>query len=152
MPANFQQIQVDRAEDGRFVKGRSGNPAGKPPGTRNRATMLAEQLFDGEAEALARKALEMALSGDSTAMRLCVARILAPRRDRPVAFALPPIDSAADLHAAMAAVTEAVARGDITPREGAEFAQIVDTFIRAIDATDFERRLSQLEAAYGARA
>jgi hypothetical protein len=46
-----------------FVKGQSGNPAGRPPGARNRATLIAEGLFEQEGEALARKAIERALDG-----------------------------------------------------------------------------------------
>jgi hypothetical protein len=46
-----------------------GNPAEKPKGSRHRITMLAEQLFEGEAEGLIRKAIERALAGDSTALR-----------------------------------------------------------------------------------
>ena len=53
-----------------FQRGQSGNPNGKPKGVRNRATLAAEALLDGEAEALTRKVVEMALAGDSTAMRL----------------------------------------------------------------------------------
>ena len=59
-----------------FPPGVSGNPAGRLPGTRNRATMAAEALLDGEAEALTRKAIEMAMAGDTTALRLCLERIL----------------------------------------------------------------------------
>ena len=51
-------------QGGRFQKGRSGNPAGKPKGARHRATLAAEALLDGEAEALTRKAIELALAGD----------------------------------------------------------------------------------------
>jgi hypothetical protein len=57
-----------------FKKGRSGNPAGKPKGARHRATVAAEALLDGEAEGLTRKAIEMALAGDGTALRLCLDR------------------------------------------------------------------------------
>jgi hypothetical protein len=104
-------------------------------------------LLDCEVRSLTRKALEMALGGDSAALRLCLDRIIGPRRERPVGFALPPIDSAADLHTAMAAITAAVGRGEITAGEAWELSQTVDTFIRAIDAADFERRLQRLETA-----
>jgi len=79
--------------------------------------------------------------------RFCLARIIPPRRERPVRFELPPLRRAADLQIAMTAVLEAVARGEITVGEAYELAQTVDTFIRAIDAADVERRLQQLENA-----
>jgi Family of unknown function (DUF5681) len=59
----------------RFQPGRSGNPSGRPRGARHRATLAAEALLDGEAAALTRKAIERALEGDATAMRLCLERI-----------------------------------------------------------------------------
>src|SRR6266566_6980876 len=80
-----------------FAKGQSGNPAGRRKGCRNKATRAAELYLDGEAEALVRKAVEMAYSGDGLMMRLCLERTIAPRRERPVPVALPPVESAADL-------------------------------------------------------
>ena len=65
---------------GRFEKGRSGNPAGKPPGARNRATLAAEALLDGEAEALTRKAIERAKEGDSVALRLVLGAHYSPSK------------------------------------------------------------------------
>jgi len=132
-----------------FKKGRSGNPAGRRPGSRNRATVIAEELLDCEVRALTRKVLEMALNGDGAAMKLCLDRIIGPRRERPVRFALPPIAGAADLAAAMAAITGAVSRGELTSGEAYELSQTVETHLRALDAADFERRLQQLEAANG---
>ena len=132
-----------------FRKGLSGNPAGRAPGTRNRATIIAEQLLDCEVRALTRKVLEMALAGDGAAMKLCLDRIIGPRRERPVRFTLPPIAGAADLAAAMAAITGAVSRGELTSGEAYELSQIVDTHLRALDAADFERRLQKLEAVNG---
>src|SRR5438552_18213441 len=77
-----------------FEKGRSGNPAGRRAGSRNKATLAAAALLEGGSEALTQKAMDLALVGDPTAMRLCLERILPPCRDRTVKFALPPIESA----------------------------------------------------------
>jgi Family of unknown function (DUF5681) len=118
-----------------FEKGRSGNPAGRRPGSRNKATLAAAALLAGEAEALTRAAVELALAGDPTAMRLCIERILPPCRERAVKFILPPIDSIDDISAAMQAVTAALASGDITPGEAATIAGVVETFARAIEST-----------------
>ncbi len=95
MPADSQQKQVKRSAEGQFVKGSSGNPAGRALGTRNRATMLAEQLFDGATAALANNAVELALKGDAVALKLCIGRIIAPPRHRPSGFAFPPLRSPA---------------------------------------------------------
>jgi hypothetical protein len=146
MAESTLQIQPARGPGRPFEKGQSGNPAGKPPGCRNHASRAAELLLDGEAEALTRKAVALALDGDPTAMRLCLERIVAPRRARTVQFDLPPIADPADIAAAMTAITRAVADGAITPGEAAEVAKIVDTLVRAIEASDFDRRLKRLEA------
>jgi Family of unknown function (DUF5681) len=131
---------------GSFAKGHSGNPAGRRPGARNRATLAAELLLDGDAEALTKKALELALDGDAAALRMCLDRIIPPRRQRAVRLAVPPVASAADLGATMAAITNAAAQGMITPGEAAELARVVEIFVRAVEASDFERRLRALEA------
>jgi len=102
-------------------------------------------LLTGEAEGLTRKAVEAALAGDPMALRLCVERILPRCRERPVNFALPLIESAADIAAAMKAVTSALADGEITPGEAGRIAGVVDTFVRAIETSDFDRRLQELE-------
>jgi len=78
-----------------FEKGRSGNPLRRRVGCRNKTTIAAAAFLAGEAEALTRKAVELALVGDPTAMRLCIERILPQCRERAVKFALPPIESAA---------------------------------------------------------
>ena len=134
-----------------FAKGRSGNPGGRPRGSINRSTRAAQLLLDGEATALSRKAVELALAGDPTALRLCLDRTVAPRRDRAVELALPPINSAADILGAIKVVADAVGRGGITPGEGFALSQMIESFLRAIDASDFDNRLRQLEDAQSAR-
>jgi hypothetical protein len=149
MPADFQQMQVERAEDGQFLKGQSGNPAGREKGSRNRATVLAEQLFDGASGALTNKAVQMALDGDAAALRLVLGRIIAPRRHRPTSFTWPALNTAADCAPAMAAIAAAASEGVLSSAEAAEFSQVVDTFIRAIAAGEIEARLQRLESANG---
>jgi hypothetical protein len=129
-----------------FEKGRSGNPLGRRVGCRNKTTIAAAALLAGEAEALTRKAVQLALEGDPTALRLCIERILPQCRERAVKFALPPIESAAGIAPAMKAVTSALAGGMITPAEAATIAAVVDTFVRAIETSDFDRRLKIMEA------
>src|SRR5438128_2134045 len=111
MPADSLQKQEQDSEDGRFQKGRSGNPAGRPPGSRNRTTMVAEILLEGEAESLTRKAIELALLGDTTALKLCLERVVPQRRSRPIAFDLPRIDQVEDLVGAIGSVLQEVACG-----------------------------------------
>src|SRR6516225_10768506 len=126
-----------------FKKGQSGNPRGRPVGARNKKTLAAAVLLEGESEALTRKAVELALEGDPTALRLCIERILPPCRERPVKFTLPPIASSEDISNAMNAVTAALARGIITPGEAERIANVVDTFVRAIATT--KRRASAVD-------
>ena len=129
-----------------FQKGQSGNPSGRPKGARNKATLAMEILLEGEADRLGRKAVEMALAGDTTALRLCLERIMPARKDRPVMFALPKLETAADAVKATAALVEAVASGDITPAEAAELSKLVEGFIRAVEVHDIQVRLERLEA------
>ena len=130
-----------------FRKGQSGNPNGRPRGSTNRGTRAAAILLDGEPEDLARKAVELALAGDAAALRLCLDRIVAPRREQPVSVDLPEIRSPADIAAAMAALIAAAVRGEITAGQALALSQTVEIYLRAIDATEFERRLRKLEEA-----
>lgn len=128
-----------------WVKGQSGNPAGRRRGSRNKATLIAALYLDGEAEGLVRKAVEMAYAGDPLALRLCLERTIAPRRERPEPFRLPRVESAADLAPAMAAVMAAAARGVITTGQAAEMASVISTRLRALEAAEFDRRLLMVE-------
>ena len=129
-----------------FEAGHSGNPNGRPKGARNKATVMAEQLLDGELDALVRKLIEKAKAGDVAALRLCLDRLLPPRRDRLVTFALPKIESAKDACAAAAAIMAACANGELSPREAVELMGLVEAQVRMFETTEFEARLAALEA------
>ena len=130
-----------RNTDGTFGPGNSG----KPKGTRHKATQAALALLDGDAEALTRQAVTMALGGDATALRLCLERIAPPRRDAPVTFDLPPMETARDAAKAAGAVLGAVADGDLTPTEGAHIMALVETYRRTLETSDLEARLRYME-------
>jgi hypothetical protein len=128
-----------------FKPGRSGNPNGRPAGSRHKTSLAVDALLDGEAEAITRKAIEMAKAGDGPAIRLCMDRIAPPRKDRHVPFALPKLETALDAKVAAAAIVQAVAEGDLTPSEAAELSRLVENFTRILEATDFQARLEALE-------
>jgi hypothetical protein len=108
-----------------------------------------EALLDGEAEAVTRKLLEKALDGDMAALRLCFERLLTPRRDRPVVFDLPPIETPTDALSASSSVLAACAEGVLTPSEAAQVMESISTHVRMLDSVELEARLSALEKGQG---
>lgn len=130
-----------RNTDGTFTKGNSG----KPRGARHKATQAALALIDGEGEALTRKAIEMALAGDSVALRLCLERLAPPRKDAPVRFDLPTMEGAESAASAMGAILASVSIGDLTPSEAGALAGIVEGYRKTLELTELEARIKALE-------
>ena len=143
MPAAENSAKKQRGRP--FQKGQSGNPKGKPKGVRNRLTLAAEALLDGEAETITRKAIGLAKDGDMTAIRLCLERILPPRKDRPITVDLPSVADVKDLPEAHAAMIDAVACGDLTPGEAGALTDLFEGYRRSIETADLEDRISALE-------
>ncbi len=133
----------ERNPDGTFAPGNSG----RPRGARHRITRAVEELLEGQSEGITQKAVEMALGGDSTALRLCLERIAPTRKDAPVSFDLPPIKTAQDASEAAQAVIKAVSQGEVTPLEGATVMGLVEQFRRVLETTELEKRITALEAA-----
>jgi hypothetical protein len=126
---------------GRFSEG---NP-GKPKGSRHKATQATQALLDGETEALTRKAVDLALAGDTAAMRLCLERITPPRKDVPVQFDLPAIGCANDAAQAAGSILTAVSDGCLTPSEAAGIMALIDSYRRTLETTEIEQRIAALE-------
>src|SRR5829696_6579969 len=126
-----------------FQKGRSGNPNGKPKGTRHRVTMAAETLMEGEAEAITRKAIELAKGGDGPALRLCMDRIYPPRKDRSVRFRLPSLDKIEDAVAAHAAIVDRRTDAVGSRRSGARAACRLQSRETRLNIRGLDRRHRQ---------
>ncbi|MET4801218.1 DUF5681 domain-containing protein [Bradyrhizobium sp. LB11.1] len=136
---------VEKQRGRPFQKGQSGNPSGRPKGARNATTLALEVLLDGQATALTQKAIDLALTGDMGALRLCLDRIMPPRKDRPVTFTLPDIKSAQDAAAVVSAILAAVASGELTPSDAAEIGKLIDSYVKAFETAELAERLERLE-------
>ena len=137
--------KTGQKQDTKFKPGRSGNPAGRPCGTHNKATLAALELLEGEASALTRKAIDAALGGDMVALRMCLDRIVAPTKDRPISIVLPKITNASDLPKITGALLVAVATGQIGPSEAAILSRVVDAHRGALEIADITERIERLE-------
>jgi hypothetical protein len=102
--------------------------------------LAVETLLSGQAERLTRKCIELALAGDTIALRLALERICPPRRDRVANFALRPIHSARDAAEAQSDLADAVSSGIITPAEAAEISKVLANAAKAYEIAELAER------------
>ena len=129
-----------------FVKGHSGNPAGRRPGSRNKVTEFVEGLAGENAEEVTRKLIEQALHGNPVALRACFDRIWPKPRGPKITFALPPIRSGADVPAVLDALIEGLADGAFTTDEFHTMTRAVERMAKTLEVADPEVRLAQANA------
>jgi tripartite-type tricarboxylate transporter receptor subunit TctC len=118
--------------------------AGRKLGSKNRVTVIASSLLEGETEALVRKAVELAKAGDRDMLKFLLGRVLP--RERTIKFDMPTMEFGDDGVAALGSIMRAVAAAEITPDEGAKLATIVNSYTAAIDVADVAKRMDALEA------
>jgi len=133
-------IEIERDAAGRFVAGRSGNPAGKRPGTRNRATVIAEALRDGEDATVARVVIEKALSGHVATARFILGLISPKPRGRTIHLPMP-TDDDCNVVAAYNSALRLLCAGEITPDEAVTISRFLDGRRRVLQAWQLEDRL-----------
>jgi hypothetical protein len=130
-----------------FQPGRSGNPAGRPPGSLNKETLAAQAVLEERAEEMVTNIMDRAKNGDPTAMRLCMERLVPTGRNRPVAIDLPVVKTPDDAQAALAVVTAELAAGTLTISEASALITLIDRMLRLAERMwNFERARR-----YGAR-
>ena len=128
-----------------FLPGQSGNPAGRPRGSRNKKTLVLEALLDDESEALMRRVIGLAKMGDDVAMRLVFARMLPPRRERSVPLELPRIESEADARRASADVIEALSTGEVSPQEAEHVLRAIGAAAIVMQSSELGERMKWLQ-------
>jgi hypothetical protein len=142
-------IENRRKNGGRFQPGNTANPNGRPKGSRNRSTLILGELVDSAGPKLIRRAIKMAMDGDSQIMRALLPLLLSPRRERAIAFELPPIETAADALAASKTILAGAANGAITPAEAAELGRLLELNAKLYELNELEERINSLERERG---
>lgn len=141
MPENTGKIQGST----QFKKGQSGNPKGKPRGAKHKASLMAEMLFENGIEVVCEQVLSQAKEGNMQAAKIILDRLLPPRKDRPIFFELPLINSANDAVQAGKLICHAVGKGEITPLEAESLSKIIEIQMKNIELSEFQNRLEAVE-------
>jgi hypothetical protein len=128
-----------------FQPGQSGNPAGRPVGSRNKKTLAAEESLFDHAPELVEDLVRRAMAG--AAMRARVERILPSGRGRPLPIDLPPVRNSSDAYAAAAVVMAALKKGTIPAREAVDLLRVVEGLARLSGTVNFMRRREVARAA-----
>ena len=126
----------------KFKPGESGNKAGRPRGIPDRRVQM-RALFDEHKEALVAVAIEKALKGDATALRLCLERVCPPMRA---------VDAAVDLGSlptSLAGKGEHVlgllAAGELAPEAASAIMSTIAQQARIVEISALEQRIAALE-------
>ena len=130
----------------RYKPGNPGGP-GRPQGSRNSASLVLDQLADGEAEGIFAQVVASARGGDMKAADIILSRAWPQRKGRPVAFSVPPVASPANVLDAHRAILAAVGNGQITPEEATLLSGLLENKRKALETVEIETRLAKLEAA-----
>lgn len=128
-----------------WKKGQSGNPRGRPKGSRNQATLLAIAALEGELNDVVRVVIDAAKGGDMAAARLVVDKLVPAIRERPLSIALPDVVTADDCATAQSKVLAAVAAGDLLPSEGEALAGLIEQQRRSLETSELAERLAVIE-------
>jgi hypothetical protein len=122
-----------------------GNP-GRPKGSRNRRSVLVEQLMDADISEIVKAVIDKAKQGDMTAAKLVLDRVAPPPKGRALALNLPAVTDAESVLQCHASLLAALAHGVIDASEAESVAKILASFLRTLDSVDIEARLVRLES------
>jgi hypothetical protein len=111
---------------GRFAPGQSGNPAGKKPGTRNRATRVREVAAEGDEAVVLQALMELVRAGNAAAVRLAATLFFAKPRDREIDLELPSGEAGATPAAIFDRVFRMMARGELTIDEASRIGRLIE--------------------------
>ena len=127
---------------GKFIKGQSGNPAGRRPGSRNRITNEARQLIEESTSEILDAMVAAAKNGDTGAAKMLLDRVL-PKRLRPE-ITLPQLNTISNVVAALNTLAEQSANGLLDAEEARALASIIESASRHIDQFEEKKRVFQV--------
>lgn len=136
-----------KQDKGKWAKGQSGNPDGRPRGARNKATLMAQSLLRRRNRSpLTRKCIQLAMKGQPVALRLCMERILPPAKERPIQLQLQAPRTLEEVLPAMNRVLERVADSTLGPQEGSTLMGMLATTQKTLETLQLEQRIKALES------
>lgn len=136
----------------KFPKGKSGNPVGRPKGSRNQATLLAIAAMEGELHSIVTAIIKAAKEGDMAAARLVVDKLVSTAKDRPMALVLPKVIDIPSCLLAQTTLVDAVATGELLAGEGQVLSGLIEHQRRALETQVLEQRLKAIEDKMGLKA
>ena len=144
-PVNLQQEQV--ANRGRFPAGKSGNPAGRRPGSQNRATTMLKSLDNDDLEDILSVLVVKAKSGDLEAIKLIMGRLIPPARapERFLKFQFDKVESLTDLRSTASNILQAIANGDISASDALKVTEVLERLKPIVEMSEFEKRVIEME-------
>jgi len=128
----------------RFSRGKSGNPNGRPAGSRNRASIWLDRIAEDQVGYVLKAVLRRARHGDMRAAGIILSRCWPARKAR-LRFQMPQVNTAADLPRALAAIASAVSTGELTPDEAQALAIVFNAQMRAIELVELDQRMKEIE-------
>jgi hypothetical protein len=118
---------------------------GRPKGSRNRKTVVIEELLEEYGPSLMRKGLAMALDGNVPLLRTFLERHLPKPQDSPAPIGRLPTGTAEELCRAQETVIKKLASGILTPHEALQINSVLESRREMIETRDLERRMNALE-------
>ena len=131
----------------RFKPGQSGNPSGRPKGSRAATYAALDELAEEAAPRVLQALIAKAEEGDPRAADIVFRRAYPERKGRAVPFKLRPVATLADLAGATGDLLAAVAAGELSAEEAGAVASVLDIHRQATATAELERRLAAVEAA-----
>jgi len=132
---------------GHFQKGKSGNPGGRPQvkgEVRKLAQSKAPRAFKRLVELMESKDQRVAIAASNAVLDRAYGK--PSPEERTASFAMRPVTSAGDVVEAISDLLKATANGEVSITEAKELTSIIEAQRKAIETTDLETRLKELEA------
>ncbi len=149
-PEKSGSVKIIKKGSGKFPPGTSGNLLGRPKGSRNKTTLVAQALFDGDVEKIYQVVRKLAIEEEYwPALKASLDRILPPAKSTPLAFQMPPLETLDDLVVGHLEVIDALSRGDITPEDARALENLLDGTRRILASADLADRVAALESLVG---
>jgi hypothetical protein len=114
-------------------------------------TLLAQEMLQSQAPEIVNKCLELALQGDTAALRLCLERVAPVRSKRPVNLGSLPMSTVAELSQASDIVLRKVVSGQLTILEARGMAQLIADRRKVLLIEEEKKRFLKMQAQAQAR-